>query len=1111
MSKITIDELNALLADPGTDEATLAPYFQMDEAHSGPFAPRFELNPDTVEIPTGPEGDQRSAAALNLANFWARMRRARRFNEKMSSGYVGPVIVSEGDSWFQYPMRLWDTIDKLGERYAIKSLGAAGDLLENMANKAEYMKALRETGASILLLSGGGNDLVANGGLADYLEEYDPALLPGDYLKPEFQTLLDNAFAQYERMFRQVRGAFPQVHILCHGYDYPLPSSGKWLGKPMEVRNINSRILQKDIAGEMMDRFNRGLRRLVRQMPHVTYIDCRRVVGGGRWYDELHPTDEGYAAVAALFEQEIDRLANLQGGTRGMVMTPVDGPFGPGAAAVPVAAPAVTGQAVHARSLHLGLNVVDPEHYAGWDGRLNACENDARAMAELAAGESYEAEVLLSQAATREAVIERVTEAAGELKEGDYFFWSVSAHGGQVFDLNRDETDDDPAQPKDETLLLYDFQMADDEIYDLWSKFAPGVRILFMPDTCHSGDMLKVSPFSLMAGHGADADVIKTRQMPPDIAAMTFSRNEAAYRDYADSLSAMKENLILNPLTTPIRASVISISACHQKQLANDGTQFGAFTGAVLRTWDKGRFGGDYNAFHHAVTDAIGNPSQTPQIKTLGAADPAFIRQRPFSMWPRDVDDVAAAPAGPSSPVPVSGGAGAPTLSMADLMTGDEGPEDDFLPPDDRGQGGVASRWADQAAFEAFIATLGLRHFSASEFLVLGGGHVTPGHKGFGKNTPPPRPLWPNIANTARVIDELRARIGTPIRITNAYRSSAYNAAVGGKPGSLHMKFNALDFQVPGMSTSDYAAVLRQMRDGDQFFAGGIGLYNTFVHVDTRGTNATWGFRGGAPAVLSRSDRAAAIDAIDLPATRSRMPRVTSAFRSGPPELDGSDTAALEQQKLAAAVSASSVVSFVENLTPQQKEDVLLSTLFAQRAADAMYDPADQMGDWLERYLDVLALLGWSAEARPQMQQNVLKGSASFSDAVLNILAAIATQNQFAILESALEGLKSLGDGSGTIKLFDLSSTVTKGGHFQVGAAEAAGEVVSMALGAFHYVWEDRQKNILFAKWGSSDFDYWMAAQRMTLSPSSYASVRDQIRDKLGDSRKKLIADIPLG
>jgi len=35
-------------------------------------------------------------------------------------------------------------------------------------------------------------------------------------------------------------------------------------------------------------------------------------------------------------------------------------------------------------SLHIGLNRVDPAHYAGWNGALSACEADANSMEALA-------------------------------------------------------------------------------------------------------------------------------------------------------------------------------------------------------------------------------------------------------------------------------------------------------------------------------------------------------------------------------------------------------------------------------------------------------------------------------------------------------------------------------------------------------------------------------------------------------------------------------------------------------------------------------------------------------------------------------------------------------
>ena len=56
-------------------------------------------------------------------------------------------------------------------------------------------------------------------------------------------------------------------------------------------------------------------------------------------------------------------------------------------------------------SLHVGLNEVDPVHYGGWVGTLNACEADAEDMQELAVERGFEAALLLTATATRQAVV----------------------------------------------------------------------------------------------------------------------------------------------------------------------------------------------------------------------------------------------------------------------------------------------------------------------------------------------------------------------------------------------------------------------------------------------------------------------------------------------------------------------------------------------------------------------------------------------------------------------------------------------------------------------------------------------------------------------------------
>ncbi|NOD93227.1 hypothetical protein GS636_10560 [Ruegeria sp. HKCCD4884] len=1123
MAKISVEQLMAKMADPSIEESELAQYFTVDQDASGAFAPQLKINPSTVQTPRGADADQRTAALMNSANWFARLRRQSRFRKALSKGYDGPIIVSEGDSWFQYPLLLKDTIDHLMDDYAVFSLGAAGDLLKRMADKREYVSALRATGAEILLLSGGGNDLVAGGALASHLEEFDPALQPEDYLLPSFHRLLDDALHHYGRMFREVQTKFPHVSILCHGYDYPVPNKDRWLGKPMESRGIRSRSLQKAIAARMMDNFNRRLRRLANAMPHVTYLDCRGVVGDHRWHDGLHPTDEGYGDLAKKFRREIEVLANSRSGPS-MV---ISGPFGRASelSRAMAAPPVIAGGQPNGMSLHVGLNTVDPDHYDGWDGRLTACEADAQAMETLATAEGFTPTRLLTSDATRENVIEQIRRAARDLKGGDMFLMTVSGHGGRLPDFNQDE-DHDGDIKMDETLCLYDFQLADDELYMLWSEFRVGVRVLMVPDTCHSGSMVRFGPAgpSMLFGRQIDAP-LGVRAMPLNVEDRVWRANEAVYREASRSYSALKESVMTNPLSTPVKASVLNLGACKDEQFAMDGAQYGAFTGALLKVWNNGRFPGDYRAFRAEIDAEIDSPSQTPQLFEKLVSDPDFTGDRPFTLRP---GGAASAIHTPTVPAPMVEDETEGDGEEADQI--DQAQADAILSAKHRGAGfrdsQAALTWADYADFDAFIRSLGLRHFSTDEFLILGGAHSTPGGNCQGKNTYPPRALWTNIAETARVLEHLRERLGKPIVITNAYRGPAYNACIGGASGSQHMKFTALDFQVRGMSAPDVAQALRVLRDREHLFKGGIGRYNSFTHVDTRGTNATWppAFRNSAlPAATSMApagprnltERLAMLNSLELAPMRGRRSKNASSAFADPVvrssnAFDPSSELAEKQQTLAAAVSASSVISFVENLTPGQKEDVLLSTLFAQRAADSQFDPVNQREAWFARYMEILSLLGWVREEAPFTTSQKMQGSGSFDKVILSTLAQVATGNQFEIVKSAIEALRGLSNDDGKIKLFDLETSQTKGGNFQIGAAEAAGDVINIALGAFNFTYKDQKQNILFVAWGKNELDYWLAAQNLSLSTTIYDAVRELVKTRLADTRKTLIADIPL-
>jgi uncharacterized protein YcbK (DUF882 family) len=137
--------------------------------------------------------------------------------------------------------------------------------------------------------------------------------------------------------------------------------------------------------------------------------------------------------------------------------------------------------------------------------------------------------------------------------------------------------------------------------------------------------------------------------------------------------------------------------------------------------------------------------------------------------------------------------------------------------------------------FEDWFAKQGFRNFSAKEFT----DYFAITRRGV-TNSAPPEHMWGHIVPTLRVVDDLRDFFGKPITILSSYRSAAYNAAIGdAAPKSMHKQFRALDISVKDKTPSQVFNQLRTWRDKGKF-AGGLGLYPTFVHIDTRGSNATW-------------------------------------------------------------------------------------------------------------------------------------------------------------------------------------------------------------------------------------------------------------------------------
>ena len=304
---------------------------------------------------------------------------------------------------------------------------------------------------------------------------------------------------------------------------------------------------------------------------------------------------------------------------------------------------AATATKPRALSLHIGLNLVDPKHYAGWSGPLAACEFDANDMAAIAKNASMSSTVLLTKAATRKAVLAKMRSAATKLRRGDYFFLTYSGHGGQVPDSS---SAPDEADKQDETWCLYDGQLIDDELYAELGRFASGVRILVLSDSCHSGTVTRAPPVPPPPG-------MRSKLMPPEVGLRVYEQHQAFYdglqNGVAEAAYAPVDKAPADPdaalavlstqtlqsgrvsaLARKFRAAAVLISGCQDNQTSLDGDHNGAFTGRLRQVWNHGKFTGNHTQFHATIKAGL-PASQTPNLFLLGAAA-ALVAQRPFTV-----------------------------------------------------------------------------------------------------------------------------------------------------------------------------------------------------------------------------------------------------------------------------------------------------------------------------------------------------------------------------------------------------------------------------------------------------------------------------------------------
>lgn len=252
-------------------------------------------------------------------------------------------------------------------------------------------------------------------------------------------------------------------------------------------------------------------------------------------------------------------------------------------------------------------------------------------------------------------------------------------------------------------------------------------------------------------------------------------------------------------------------------------------------------------------------------------------------------------------------------------------------------------------------------------------------------------------------------------------------------------------------------------------------------------------------------DPVAFVRSIELAEPRYKVPaalqnRTLAKLGTAPPD-----------NKKEGYVVGGAIAAFTENVKGISKQDILDATLFAQLAADKNYDREHDTKNWYTYYKYVLGSIGFVVQSFEFQRYQATGGTLSMDKVVIQILAAIATGGQSAVITETLAALKGLSDTDNRIVLFSQQSASSSSGNFQVYPAdESSSGDVSLALGAFYFTADHHETRFLFFGWGSTSTKVYKGAQKTVLNQNVYAKVRSDVSAKLGDNAVNLVASIDL-
>lgn len=241
---------------------------------------------------------------------------------------------------------------------------------------------------------------------------------------------------------------------------------------------------------------------------------------------------------------------------------------------------------------------------------------------------------------------------------------------------------------------------------------------------------------------------------------------------------------------------------------------------------------------------------------------------------------------------------------------------------------------------------------------------------------------------------------------------------------------------------------------------------------------------------------------VELP----RTPRTGDSPPEASVDLDFDTT------KNQSAVVGSEVVSFVTGVTAERREVIVNSSLLAQLVAKKKVSDPSRISDWYDAYFDVLTNIGWVIQNKSFAEYREESEDFEAHKAILAVATTLlgAAPTALALIETTLNALRSMDEGSPWITIFKRESQTARTARFQISLAEQdpAGRF-SVSLMAFGLEARSIITQVLFFKAKAKEATLRHYEGHVTINTGVLDGVRDAIKVKLSGLANDYIKALP--